>query len=85
MTGEWELGGEQESGLLRSIVLLLLDERAQPRSAVDLLAALPGCGDDEFEAALGELDRAGVVETIGPDVRASPATRLLDALNLIGI
>jgi DNA-binding HxlR family transcriptional regulator len=85
MTGECELGGGEVSGLRRAVVLMLLDERAQLRSVAELHAALPGCEREDLEAALAELERAGVVDLVGTDVSASPATRLLDALNLIGI
>ncbi|MHB1468439.1 MAG: hypothetical protein ACYCX7_04700 [Solirubrobacteraceae bacterium] len=85
MTGDYEIVEVEETGLRRAIVLLLLDERDRTRPRLELLAALPGCDGDELDDALSDLEREGVVELTGLEVRASRATRTLDALSLIGI
>ncbi|MHB1537363.1 MAG: hypothetical protein ACYCUM_09040 [Solirubrobacteraceae bacterium] len=85
MTGDSDAGEVEENGLHRAIVLMLLDRGGEPRPLVELFGSLPGCGSEELREAVAELEREQVVELVGEDVRASRATRTLDALHLIGI
>lgn len=85
MTSAGETVEDEKSGLRRAIVLMLLDARGGPRPRAELFAALPSSDSAELNEALSDLERAGVVELGEDEVRASPATRMLDGLHLIGI
>ncbi len=74
-----------ESLLERAIVLELLnDDRERIRSTAELESVL-GAGSGELDVALRGLHEAGVVDRSEGRVWASPATRRLDELELIGI
>ena len=71
--------------LERAVVLeLLSDQRARNCTLVDL-AEILGARRDELDVAVNALDRAGVLSIAGESASASPATRRLDELELIGI
>jgi hypothetical protein len=81
-------GGSQRDSrtrLQRAIVLTLLGGEpgrrwSRARLAAELQAQVPAVDD-----ALRSLARAGVVFVAGDDVWASPATRLLDDLQLLAV
>lgn len=77
--------GGGESRLERAIVLeLLSDDGERSRSIAELEAELDAAAG-ELDAALRELQEAGVVDGSEGRVWASSATRRLDELELIGI
>ncbi len=81
--GETPASGDTR--LQRAVVLELLGEQPEQGRSLSELERRLGASADELEAALEALGRAGVVEVRASEIKASPAARLMDELELIAI
>jgi DNA-binding MarR family transcriptional regulator len=76
---------EGDRRLERAIVLLLLADGQPQTLPRGQLATELEADSAALEGALDRLSRAGVVELVGIDARASRAARRIDELGLIGV
>lgn len=76
---------EGDRRLERAIVLLLLADGQPQTLSRGQLATQLEADSAALERALDRLSRAGVVELVGIDARASRAARRIDELGLIGV
>jgi len=80
-----QAGLDEHRRLERAIVLELLSEDHDERWPRDELAASLRAHYSTLDAAVEHLSDAGVLLLDGEDVLASPCTRRIDALELIGV
>lgn len=67
------------------LVVLAVVGRVRGRERQRLYQALRPSPRADIDAAIGRLEVAGVVAVKGERIHASPALRLLDELDLIGV